>query len=83
MPKIAEVTTVADQVRTLAAQHKIAYRASKLDRWADAVTRLAGDEVEFDDTQRLIVELARAEIISEIEMLRLIQRHHRDINGGH
>jgi hypothetical protein len=70
--------SVAAYVRELAAHHKIVGQRSKLDDWADAVTRLAGDDVELDEVERLIVQLGRANILSGRETVSLAARYLRE-----
>jgi hypothetical protein len=65
-------------VRALARRERVVYRAIYADRWAEAVTRLGGDEVTSDATDNLLVALARAGKISASEQLRMLVAHHRD-----
>ena len=58
---------VAEDIRQLARQHGVTYEASALDAWADQVTRLAGDDVELDDVENLLVALVRAKAITSKE----------------
>ena len=60
-------TAVAEDIRQLARQHGVTYEASALDAWADQVTRLAGDDVELDDVENLLVALVRAKAITSKE----------------
>lgn len=55
---------VAEDIRQLAREHGMTYEASALDAWADQVTRLAGDDVELDDVENLLVALVRAKAIT-------------------
>ena len=58
---------VAADIRQLARQHGVTYEASALDAWADQVTHLAGDDVELDDVENLLVALVRAKAITSKE----------------
>lgn len=65
-------------VRALARREGVVYKAIFADRWAEAVTRLGGDEVKSDATDDLLVALARVGKISASEQLRMLVAHHRD-----
>ena len=49
-----------------------------MDCWADAVTRLAGNNVSTDDTQDLLVALKRAGKLSANEMSSLLVNYLRE-----
>jgi len=61
---------VADAIRTLAKRHKISYAPTQRDVWAHHVTRLAGDDVELDEIERLLIALQRAGHLTRPEALR-------------
>ncbi|GHU05549.1 hypothetical protein FACS1894158_08700 [Betaproteobacteria bacterium] len=69
---------VARFVQGLARQFKVAYVPNSMDRWADTVTRLAGDEVHADNTQDLLVALKRSGRLSIDEMTLLMINHLRE-----
>ncbi len=48
-----------------------------MDSWASAVTSLAGDTVQSDDTDDLLVALTREDKLSGQEMVKLVMAHHR------
>ncbi|GHU29075.1 hypothetical protein AGMMS50256_13080 [Betaproteobacteria bacterium] len=52
--------------------------AGKLDRWADTVTRLAGDEAHADNTQDLLAALKRSGKLSIDEMTLLMINYLRE-----
>ena len=62
---------IADQIRDLARQHDIAYSETATDRLAHHVSRLAGDTIELDEIERLLVGLQRAGHLSRAEMIKL------------
>jgi len=68
-------------VRALARRAGVVFRPLYVDRWAEAVTRLAGDEIRSDATDNCLVALARAGRISGAEQLRLLAAHHRSVRG--
>ncbi|WP_269499790.1 hypothetical protein [Castellaniella sp. S9] len=74
------VTSVFVQ-RALARRAGVVFRPLYVDRWAEAVTRLAGDEIRSDATDNRLVALARAGRISGAEQLRLLAAHHRSVRG--
>jgi hypothetical protein len=61
----------ADAIRALAERHKVTYTKTPTDVWAHDVTQLAGDDVEPDDIERLLIALQRAGHISRPDALHL------------
>jgi len=61
----------------LTRREHVNYRKTYADRWATAVTRLAGDEVKSDRTDDRLVALGRAGKISPDELIDLLVAHHR------
>lgn len=61
----------ATTIRDLAARHNIAYVETATDILGHQITRLAGDDVALDDTQRLLIALERAGTISGRDAVRL------------
>ncbi len=59
---------VARYVAELADYYKVSYCYNAMDQWADAVTRLAGDEVVHDTVEDLLVALKRAGKITKQEV---------------
>lgn len=70
-------TATARYVRNLAKQQGVIYKPTFADRWASAVTRLAGDAIAPDGTDDLLVALTRNGTISPGEMVKLVMDHHR------
>lgn len=68
-------TGMADFVNRLANTHHITGEWTYADVWGDAVTRMAGDEVILDHTQRLLVSLQRAHKITPQQMLTIFGRY--------
>jgi hypothetical protein len=73
----AGVLSAREKILALARAHGIAYRPNALDDLGDAVTRLAGDDVRFDDTELLLLALERAGCVSTGEADRLHIAHMR------
>jgi len=63
---------IVDFVIDLARKNGIQYIRSGLDDLADVITRLAGDDIVTDETEDLIVELKRAQIIDDSTMISLL-----------
>ncbi len=77
----AEVMTARDTIRDLARRHGIRYERAGYDDWAEAVSRVAGDDVELDETEWLLVALGRAEIVPDFENTRLHARYLAERDG--
>lgn len=69
---------IASFVQGLARRFKVSYVPNSMDRWAETVTRLAGDEVHADDTQDLLVALKRSGKLSTDEMALLMVNYLRE-----
>lgn len=68
----------AATVRALAERHHIRYAGTSLDAWADQVTRLAGDDVQLDEIERLLIALQRAGHLTRPQALALQVRYLRE-----
>ncbi len=60
---LAPVPTAKEIIHDLARRHGIRYERADTDDWAEAVSRVAGDDVDLDETEWLLVALGRAEIM--------------------
>jgi hypothetical protein len=67
----ADSISAKEHILALAQSHGVVYRPDPLDDLADAFTRLSGDDVELDDTELLLLALARAGCVSVEEADRL------------
>jgi hypothetical protein len=56
-----------EYIRRLAGRFQIAYSETATDRLAHHMSRLAGDTIEFDDIERLLVGLQRAGHLSRAD----------------
>jgi hypothetical protein len=61
----------AAAIRALAERHKVAYRPTPADRLGHDITRLSGDEVEIDESARLLLALERAGHLTSVDAARL------------
>ena len=71
------LTPMARYVEALAKRLGIRYTPTYGDRWAFAVTRLAGDDVSSDRTDDLLVALTRAGKLSPTDTAKMAIEHHR------
>jgi len=74
MSKLTPSST-AEHIRTLARTYHVSYSEGPNDRLAHHMSRLAGDMVELDEIERLLVGLQRANRITRIEMIQLQARY--------
>ncbi|MFV0447236.1 MAG: hypothetical protein ACK5MF_02025 [Vibrio sp.] len=69
---------VARYVAELARYYNVSYCYNAMDQWADAVTRLAGDEVVHNTVEDLLVALKRAGKITKQEVAMLSVNYLRE-----
>jgi hypothetical protein len=62
---VARIGDVAAAISTLAWTHGITAEPAPIDAFADAAARLSDAEVIFDRTERLLLGLARADLITD------------------
>ncbi|MBC7603019.1 MAG: hypothetical protein H7255_10215 [Ramlibacter sp.] len=74
----AKFTPTSRRVQQLAKRERVKFVPTFTDRWATAVTRMAGDDVASDATDDLLVALRRAGKVSPTEMATLVMAHHRE-----
>ncbi|WP_410950955.1 hypothetical protein [Pseudomonas sp. S1(2024)] len=67
--------SMREKIGALASFCGIQYVETNLDRLATVITRLSGDEVELDETERLVISLKRAGVLNKHEALALIGLH--------
>lgn len=70
MAKSVESGTAA-RIREMAREHHVAYVRKPRDVEAHHITRLAGDDVEFDEIEQLLIALQRSGHLSRAEMVQL------------
>ena len=78
LAKIPPTKGVARYVSELARYYNVSYCYTEMDQWADAVTRLAGDEVVHDIVEDLLVALKRAGKITKQEVATLSVNYMRE-----
>ena len=74
----ATVNATARVIQNLAERNHVTYRATDSDRLANHITRLAGDVVELDPIEQLLIGLQRAGHIDRVLMVRLQARYLRE-----
>ena len=75
-----EMRAAQDEILALARQHGVTYKPMPLDKLGDVMSRLAGDDVELDDTERLLLALERAGHLSTKDANRLHSAYLRQQN---
>jgi predicted LPLAT superfamily acyltransferase len=73
-------SATAARIRELARQYH-AYIRTKRDRLAHHIARLAGDDVELDEIEQLLIALQRAGYLSRIDTVRLQGNYLRESNA--
>jgi hypothetical protein len=68
-PQVQSAT--ATRIRKLARKYHVVYVRTQRDMLANHITRLAGDDVEFDEIEQLLIALQRAGHLTRIEAVRL------------
>jgi hypothetical protein len=74
----ATVNATARVIQNLAERNHVTYRVTESDRLAHHITRLAGDSVELDPIEQLLIGLQRAGRIDRALMIRLQARYLRE-----
>ena len=72
------MTQTEEHIRGLARRYHIAYAETPSDRLAHHITRLAGDIVELDEIERLLIGLQRAGYLSRSQMILLQAQYLRE-----
>ncbi len=65
------VNAVAARIRKMAEEHRVAYARTPNDLLAHHITRLAGDDVQLDEIEQLLIALQRSGHLSRTEMVQL------------
>ena len=70
MSEQAETATAA-RIRKMAQEYHVAYVGTQSDALAHHITRLAGDDVQLDEIEQLLVALQRSRRLTRVEMVQL------------
>jgi hypothetical protein len=65
------MSITAAHIRNLAQKYHVAYVQTRSDALAHHITRLAGDDVELDDVEQLLIALHRSGHLTRVEMVQL------------
>jgi hypothetical protein len=74
----AAVKLTESVIRRLAQRNHVAYLRTANDALANHITRLAGDDVELDPVELMVIALQRAGHLSRIQAVRLQARYLRE-----
>jgi len=66
------------RIHRLADEHGVVVHRSQLDDLADAITRMSGDDVLLDDTQRLLIALSDRGLVTAQQRMDLNIRYMRE-----
>lgn len=64
-------SAIATRIRKMAQEHHVAYVWTPRDALAHHITRLAGDDVQLDEIEQLLIALQRSGHLSRVEMVQL------------
>jgi hypothetical protein len=64
-------SATAARIRKMAQEHHVAYVRTSRDALAHHITRLAGDDVQLDEIEQLLIALQRSGHLSRLEMVQL------------
>lgn len=90
MPKdidLLPIKGLKEYIDLFAKAHSVSSKHSKLNDWAEAITRVAGDDVRLDETERLLMTLKKENLINGRQAARLLinymreEAHVRPISG--
>lgn len=70
-----DTVSVASEVHRLAKTHKVSAEPDSMSRMAVTITRLAGDLVELDDVEQLLVNLKKQGVLTKTQALSLQGRY--------
>ena len=73
--------TVADAVSRFCRQKKFVLKKTYGDVFAAKLTELAGDNVDLDMTEKVLVALKRGKVISGRRLVYLLGQHQRELRG--
>jgi hypothetical protein len=74
-PEPKAAVSAVEEICALARKHGVRYAPKPIDEWAGHVTRLAGDDVQLDEIELLLIALQRAGHITRPDALALQARY--------
>lgn len=75
MPTDIPMTGLSAYIADLAKRHDVVYGKAGSSALAQVITRLAGDDVKPDETEKLVIALRRANVINGRIMVTLLGRY--------
>ena len=66
-------------IQSLARAHDVVHKRSGLDAFAEAITRVSGDDTRLDETGKLLVELKKRHIINGGQLARLATNYMAEV----
>ncbi|VVQ09911.1 hypothetical protein PS914_05045 [Pseudomonas fluorescens] len=72
---------VRNYIERFAEHYKIKYQRTGLDEFAEAVTRMAGDDIKLDATEKLLVVLKKNELINAKQLARLLSNYLKEVSN--
>jgi hypothetical protein len=81
LPSTLPKTNVAGFITDLARRSGVATTRTKLDEFAEVVTKMAGDEVKLDHVGQTLVALKERKVVSGLQMNTLLLNHLREMRG--
>lgn len=78
LPEVLPVNNVGDFIIEFARRHGVAAVRTKIDEFAEAVTRLSGDDVKLDHVGQTLIALRERDLISGSQMNKLMFNHLRE-----
>lgn len=74
-------TDVRSYIERFAEYYNIIHQRTGLDEFAEAVTRMAGDEIKLDPTEKLLVALKKKELINAKQLSRLLSNYLKEASN--
>lgn len=74
-------TDVRSYIERFAEYYNIIHKRTGLDEFAEAVTRMAGDEIKLDPTEKLLVALKKKELINAKQLSRLLSNYLKEASN--
>lgn len=72
---------VRNYIERLAEHYKIKHQRTGLDEFAEAVTRMAGDDIKLDATEKLLVALKKNDLINAKQLARLLSNYLKEASN--
>ena len=82
LPKVLPESNVGNFVKAFAEINGVKPTRTRLDLFAEAVTRLSGDEVKLDQVGQTLVALHERKLVTGDEVIRLLHNHILERNRG-